>query len=845
MKEIQTFLNAITARDFIEKPVSISQFFTDTTYLGVSTKKGKSLYEVWKRELVDIFSEDSRYLVVFTGAIGCLGPDVRVSLLDGRELTIPEIIEERQGGKQHWVYSYDIERSKIVPGKVVDALLSGREQKVVEVLLDNKKKIQCTSNHPFLLTTGEYREAQYLKPNDRLMPLYRNVPNHGREHQKKRMLEWWREVDSGTKERMAEACREAKLSKKEAIPLNHRVVSVRVCSRKLNVYDLSIEKHHNFALTSGVFVHNTGKTFTACIGVAYVMYLILLLRDPWGFHGLSESGKMSVVFFNLTKTLSSSRAYAQLQIFLTNSTWFRNRGILSKKGGSKTVGSEVNLGDLEESIQFPLFEFVHASPYAKGFGSIGGHIICALMDEMNDPSASEGSRLRTLKSYENTVRRFDSRFVKRGESLGRLFLVSSKQDEMAFLDTFIIEMKSTGRVKVVDIPIWEAKPSSYYCGEKFSVRIGDIYTPSSILEKEEVEIALKSGARVISIPIEYLEDFQRDIVGALRDFAGISIEGLRKSKLFSSEKLVLECFDETKEDPVSKLTISLGVKDEKELIHFLDLGKIRVPRSLPRHIHMDIAYAAGGDALGLAMSGVIGWTKVQRMQPDSRFVPEAAPIVETDFVMRIIAPPGDSIPLFKVRKLVLDLRRAGFNIEGFTSDLELASKDTAQVLSVAGINVDYLSVDRDRKPYMDFASVVMEKRWLCHRHPYLFFEMVNLERDPKTGKIDHPEKVADVVVLKSGEVKEVVLRGSKDLSDAVCGSVFRAIEFSKAPADAEAIAGLVRGMAQQFSSPREDLETWWHDFLVGKVPENLIPEEKKVDDTTLGTLHDILRKVRH
>ncbi|NQT06715.1 MAG: intein-containing DNA gyrase subunit B, partial [Candidatus Omnitrophica bacterium] len=40
---------------------------------------------------------------------------------------------------------------------------------------------------------------------------------------------------------------------------NHKVKSVRLLSNKIDVYDIEVPKTHNFALTSGVFVHNSAK----------------------------------------------------------------------------------------------------------------------------------------------------------------------------------------------------------------------------------------------------------------------------------------------------------------------------------------------------------------------------------------------------------------------------------------------------------------------------------------------------------------------------------------------------------------------------------------------------------
>jgi len=614
IKRARTYLDYLYSLDYVQKPVSIRQFIEDPYYLGVATKGGQTVYEVWKDSLDEVFLDDSRYLAVLTGAIGI------------------------------------------------------------------------------------------------------------------------------------------------------------------------------------------GKTYTACIGMAYVMYLFLCLKDPWGFFSLGDSGKMAIAFFNLTKTLGSSRAYTQLQTFLTKSPFFLEHGDLRN-----TKNPE---------LHFSLFEFILASPNAQGFGTIGAHVICAIMDEVNDPTASAATKKKVLAAYDSTSRRFVSRFVKDGITLGRFFLVSSKQDELSFLDMFIEESKGSGRIFIKDIPIWEAKPKNNYCGEKFCVALGDAYTDSEIFdEAEKIKAAKADGRELLFVPVEYRPDFERDMCGALRDIAGISTEASRRSKLFPSEKLINECFDGRIPDPVNKTTVIIGVRDEHEIINFIDLGKIQVPKSVPRYVHMDIAFADGGDCLGLAMSCVPTWVDTDIMEEGTgRFFTRKMPLVITDFVLRIKAATGDSIPTFKVRKFILRLRREGFNIQHFSADLKLASNDTFQIFEDCGVNSSYLSLDRNIQPYMEFKNLVLEKRWRCYKNPFLFFELKHLEYDTTKQKIDHPEKVKDILIGEDGDVKDKVFMGSKDLSDAVVGSVFKAIELSPMPADMKAMENIMRKTRSveipQVATPDT---SWWMD----------------------------------
>jgi len=555
----------------------------------------------------------------------------------------------------------------------------------------------------------------------------------------------------------------------------------------------------------------TGKTFTSYLGTAYVMYRVMCLKDPWSQFQLSPSGKMNVTFFNLTKSLSESRGFQMLQTLLLRSPWFLENGGIIK-------------GRLAQEVDLPLFSYTLASPYARGFGNVGEHVICAVMDEVDSPIESEKQKIRIIKAYEATVRRFESRFVIKGHTMAKFFLVSSKQDEMSFIETFVEKEKEYGRIYVADVALYDAKPSHNYSGVKFQVKVGDQYnTPEIINRPEEVDKARKEGFEIIDIPVEYKDYFERDIVGALRDIAGRSVGGIRKSKLFPSERFLNECYDAAKEDPVRYPTIEVGLEDDVHFVSYLDFTKMRKHKSEQRYIHCDIAFTT--DALGLACSYINGWVMTNVEKEDGTVIQQKAPIIETEWVMRIKARSHDKIPIHKVRKMILDLNQIGFNIAKFTIDLRLASEDTIQILSKAGINADYLSVDKDIKPYMNFRNLVFEKRWVCHKHEFLHFELKHLEYDRNTQKIDHPNMVKDIEFLNDGSLKDVVLKGSKDLADAVAGSVMSALLMGGEAIDTE---DAVRIMKKFTDEPEQQKDPFWF-MNVGR------DKDKKV----LGTTADI------
>jgi len=135
---------------------------------------------------------------------------------------------------------------------------------------------------------------------------------------------------------------------------------------------------------------------------------------------------------------------------------------------------------------------------------------------------------------------------------------------------------------------------------------------------------------------------------------------------------------------------------------------------------------------------------------------QPAPIVEVDAV-RYWTPTSDkSVDFTEVKDYILSLRTAGFNIRVCTFD-RWNSHDMMQQLRAYGINTELLSVAK--KHYDDMAMVVAEERLHGPHIPLLIDELLQLKimRD----KVDHPRK------------------GSKDLADAVCGSVYNAISRTK------------------------------------------------------------------
>jgi len=119
-------------------------------------------------------TESELYIVEGNSAGGCFSGNTKIALIDGRNLTFKQLIEEEKKGKRN--YCYTIKKDKNIGiGVIKDVRRTRQNTKVIKVILDNDEEIICTPDHKFMLRNGEYEEAKDLTPENSLMPLYRKL----------------------------------------------------------------------------------------------------------------------------------------------------------------------------------------------------------------------------------------------------------------------------------------------------------------------------------------------------------------------------------------------------------------------------------------------------------------------------------------------------------------------------------------------------------------------------------------------------------------------------------------------------------------------------------------------
>jgi DNA gyrase subunit B len=158
------------------------------------------------------------YLVEGDSADGCFTGDTRIVSPSGKHPSFQEMLEMHAAGKKIYCYSTRPDGTVGIV-QVANPRLTRKAASVVRVKLDNDDSATCTPDHLFMLRDQSYRRADELKPGDALRSLQRGL----------------------------------------ATEVDHQVVAVEPVSEAFDVYDIEAPDTQNFALTSGVFVHNSAK----------------------------------------------------------------------------------------------------------------------------------------------------------------------------------------------------------------------------------------------------------------------------------------------------------------------------------------------------------------------------------------------------------------------------------------------------------------------------------------------------------------------------------------------------------------------------------------------------------
>lgn len=485
---------------------------------------------------------------------------------------------------------------------------------------------------------------------------------------------------------------------------------------------------------------NSAKTTCALYTTAYQLYVLSCYDSPHGLYGLDPASEIVFIFQSLNATAARRVDYDRFKAMIERSPYFQEHFPFDK--------------DIESELHFPKRIIVRPVSGAET-AAIGQNVFGGIIDEVNFMAVIEGGKNagengvydQAVALYNSISKRRKSRFGSAGKLPGMLCLVSSRRYPGQFTDIKEAEAREeiarTGRTSIFiyDKRTWEIKPPGSYLKETFDVFIGDEARKPRIMEPGEKDrLPEHFKSMVVTIPMDFLDDFKRDLLSSLRDIAGVAT--LARHPFIVNRESIAAAMRR------KNICFAQEWVDFEEVRLSINFDQIVKP-DLPRFFHGDLAIT--GDSAGFAIGTVTGFKTISPVPG----VTELLPVVHIDALLEIKPPKGQEIKLGKIRDVIYTLRSLGLNIRWGTFD-QFQSRDSMQLLRQSGISVGYQSVDLNATPYEFVKNALYDQRLSMPYHAKCLRELSSLEKIVKgrVNKVDHPQG------------------GSKDVSDALAGVVY-------------------------------------------------------------------------
>lgn len=459
----------------------------------------------------------------------------------------------------------------------------------------------------------------------------------------------------------------------------------------------------------------SGKDFTSTIACAYIVYLLLCLRNPAKYFGKPTGDSIDILNIAINAAQANNVFFKGFRSRIEGSPWFA--GKFTTKAGQIAFDKNINV----------------YSGHSEREAWEGYNLIYVVLDEISGFALDSTSGNELAKTADAVYKMYRASVDSRFPAEGKVVLLSfprfkndfiSQRYDAVVAEKQVIERSHTFKLDP-DLP-------DEIEGNKFSIS----WEEDHILSYHVPRVyALKRPTWDVN-PTRKIEDFTTafftDPVDALSRFACMPPDAI-------------DAFFKDKEKVESVFIRPNGVDTD---------GSYRpdftAKEGVRYYVHVDLAQKHDHCAVALAHVEKFVQKKI------GGHLNEVLPYVIVDAVRWWTPKPGKDVDFADVRDYITGLKRRGFDLRLVTFD-RWNSNDQMKYLRGVGINSEILSVAK--KHYEDLSWVVYDQRLLGPDIQLLRKELLQLRIMPN-DKIDHPRS------------------GSKDLADATCGAVHNAITYT-------------------------------------------------------------------
>ena len=456
----------------------------------------------------------------------------------------------------------------------------------------------------------------------------------------------------------------------------------------------------------------SGKDYVSTIACAYIVYLLLCLKDPARYYGKPPGDSIDIINIAINAVQANRVFFKGFTTRIQRAPWFQGR-----------YDAKAN------SIEFDKAITVH-SGHSQRESWEGYNVLVVFLDEIAGFDIESTSGNEQAKTAGAIYRMYRASVDSRFPDYGKVVLLSFPRYKNDFIQqrySEVVNEKET-ILRHHTFKIDEELPDDVE-ENKFTIE----WEEDHILSYKIPRVyALKRPTWEINPTIkitDFTVAFYTDPVDALSRFACMPPDSI--DAFFKSREKVERAFN----------NLRIALDDENRFQDWFQPEDDKL-----YFVHVDLAQKHDHCAVALAHVDKFVSIKVGAQTK------EASPVVIVDAVRWWTPSTTESVDFTEVKEYIQSLKHRGFNIKVVTFD-RWNSHDMMQQLNAYGMPAENLSVAK--KHYDDMALVVMEERLHGPQISLLIEELLQLRiiKD----KVDHPRK------------------GSKDLADAVCGAVFNAI----------------------------------------------------------------------